>query len=219
MPCIARFLLAALALCGSLAHAAGPTGRLNDTGQTQCDDGSNNMVACTASNTSDASTMPRQDARFGRDAAAVAGQLTKVGGGAAGFDFTALDASGNATSPGSHVCVRDNITNLIWSTESISNVTWAAAQAAVPTYSRCGFTSGWRAPTRRELLSIVHHGASNAPTIDTTYFPAAPTGWYWSSDTYAPSTGNAWIVDFGSGTSFGRYKLFSGPVRLVHSGS
>ena len=218
MPCIARFLLAALALCGSLAHAAGPTGRLNDTGQTQCDDGSNNMVACTASNTSDASTMPRQDARFGRDAAAAAGQLTKVGGGAAGFDFTALDANGNATTPGSHACVKDNQTKLIWSTETISNVTWVDAQTTATTYSHCGYTTGWRLPTRRELLSIVHHGASSL-AIDSTYFPATQSDWYWSGDTYAPDPTKAWYVIFGFGNT-GAYSKTTYPtrVRLVQSG-
>ncbi len=219
MPCIARFLLAALALCGPLAHAAGPTGRLNDTGQTQCYDSSNNSVACTAANTGDTSAMPRQDARFGRDAAAAAGQLTKVGGGSAGFDFTALDASGNATTPGSHVCVRDNVTNLIWSTETIGNVTWAAAQTAPTTYSRCSYPAGWRVPTRRELLSIVHHRFFS-PTIDGAYFPATQTASYWSSDTYtyAPSIGNAWIVDFSNGSTLAERKINTNPVRLVHSG-
>ena len=215
MPCIARFLLAALALCGPLAHAQ-PTGRLNDTGQTQCYDSSNNSVACTAANTGDASTLPRQDARFGRDAAAAAGQLTKVGGGAAGFDFTALDANGNATSPGSHVCVHDNVTNLIWSTETLSN-TWAGAQTAATTYSRCGYPSGWRLPTRRELLSIVHDGASN-PAIDSTYFPATQSAWYWSSDTYAPNPTGAWFVGFGLGNTGANSRTSTFQVRLVQSG-
>jgi hypothetical protein len=77
-------------------------GALNDTGVGVCGDAS--TAGC--------------DARYGRDAAAAAGKLAKVGGGAAGFDFTALNAQGlpTAPSPGPtpHACVRDNVTGLIW---------------------------------------------------------------------------------------------------------
>ena len=40
--------------------------QLNDTGQSQCYDGTN-LVTCTDANTGDAATYPRQDGRFGRD--------------------------------------------------------------------------------------------------------------------------------------------------------
>ena len=66
-------------------RAAGPTGLLNDTGQTPCYDGANAAVACSSTGVgSDAGVNPRQDARFGRDAKATAGMPTKIGGGAAG---------------------------------------------------------------------------------------------------------------------------------------
>ena len=59
-------------------------------------------------------THPSQDARYGRDAQAMA----RIGGGEAGFDFTALNASGQTTPPTSgatpHPCVRDNVTGLVW---------------------------------------------------------------------------------------------------------
>lgn len=106
---------------------------LNDTGQSQCYDGTS-LVPCTASNSGDAASYPRQDGRFGRDAAASAGTLTKTGGGAAGFDFTKLGVDGNALaiqdqawsydgsgydngSEGAGTrwsCVRDNVTGLVW---------------------------------------------------------------------------------------------------------
>lgn len=59
---------------------------------------------------------PGQDADFGRDALARAGELEKIGGGAAGFDFTKLDDSGNDLPAGAieWSCVRDNHTGLIW---------------------------------------------------------------------------------------------------------
>jgi len=70
----------------------------------------------------------QQDCSHGRDAQAAAGTLNKIGAGAAGFDFTKLDASGNALSSqnlpwdtaGSETngtqwsCVKDNHTGLIW---------------------------------------------------------------------------------------------------------
>ena len=91
-------LALAAALCTPLAQAQ-PTGRLNDTGQALCYAGAS-LVACTSANTGDGATYPRQDGRFGRDRAGMA----KVGGGAAGFDFTRLcwngDAEGSGTCTG-----------------------------------------------------------------------------------------------------------------------
>lgn len=47
-----------------------------------------------------------------------ADQPSKVGGGETGFDFTALNASGQPSTPTAsatpHPCVRDNITGLVW---------------------------------------------------------------------------------------------------------
>ncbi|CAK0774473.1 exported hypothetical protein [Gammaproteobacteria bacterium] len=113
-----RLILLLAILVGPLlpslhARAAG----LNDTGQDTCFDGSN-LVFCTEANTGDNAPYPRQDGRYGRDTQAKAGQLPKTGGGEAGFDFTALDANGNPTTPTSganpHPCVRDNVTGLVW---------------------------------------------------------------------------------------------------------
>ena len=71
--------------------------------------------------------MPATAARtatHGRDALARAGQLQKVGGGEAGFDFTKLDANGNAlpASATSWDCVRDNVTGLIWEVKTTSGL-------------------------------------------------------------------------------------------------
>ena len=100
----------------------GATGFLNDTGFNLCLTDTNALAPCAAANTGDAAQHPRQDGRFGRDAAAAAGVLAKTGGGAAGFDYTPLDASGSVIpltgSPpvpsATPACERDNVTNLIW---------------------------------------------------------------------------------------------------------
>jgi subtilisin family serine protease len=220
------------------ALSLGPTGRLNDTGQTLCDNGANVLVACSNANTGNASAMPGQDGRFGRDAASP----VKVGGGAAGFDFTRIcwngDAQGSGTCTGTLVrndtgaasgtpatdwaCTKDNVTNLVWSLQSQS-ATWNAATGSTypneghNTPARCGFSNGWRMPTRRELRSIVNLDGSN-PTVDGTYFPGTQSTYFWTSDTFAADPVRAWIVYFYSGLAGNVDKTFSDYVRLVRSG-
>lgn len=233
-------ILFALLLAASLPLHAAPTGLLNDTGQDTCYDGAN-LVTCTPGNSGDAATYPRQDGRFGRDAAASAGTLSKTGAGAAGFDYSkicfngdaegsgsctgALVANTNATATGSPstdwACTKDNVTNLIWSLQSGSGDWTTYAQTTLPNATnaavRCGYSSGWRLPTRRELLSIVHNGASS-PVIDSAYFPATQNSWYWSADTYAPGPAGAWFVNFNDGYTNYDNKTNSGYFRLVRSG-
>lgn len=238
---ITRTLPLALLLGASHpVYAAGPTGLLNDTGQNTCYNGST-MVACSAANSGDAATYPRQDGRFGRDAAAAAGALTKTGAGAAGFDYTKVcfngDLEGSGTCTGTLVantsavatgtpstdwaCTKDNATNLIWSLESgygnwttYANTTLPDATNAA---SRCGYSTGWRLPTVRELFSIVHRGAAN-PAIDTAYFPGTISSVYWSVGTYAPAPASAWVVGFADGGAGAGFKSSSYYVRLVRSG-
>lgn len=83
---------------------------LNDTGVDWCADGSQNNLDCPVQG------YEGQDGDHGRDALARKGQLQKIGGGAAGFDFTKLDANGEelAQSASEWSCVRDNHTGLIW---------------------------------------------------------------------------------------------------------
>lgn len=83
---------------------------LNDTGVDWCADGSQNNLDCPVQG------YEEQDGDHGRDALARKGQLQKIGGGAAGFDFTKLDANGEelAQSASDWSCVRDNVTGLIW---------------------------------------------------------------------------------------------------------
>jgi len=177
-----------LAACMAWGGPAFAAAALNDTGQAQCASGAS-MAAC-------GTATAGQDGAQGRDAQATAGQLAKAGAGAAGFDFTALDALGAAVAPGAHECVADNVTGLVWSTETLAAQSWADASAITGT-NRCSVGTGWRLPTRRELLSIVHHGASG-PAIDGDYFPATQSAPYWSSDTQG---GSAWAVDFNDGAT------------------
>ncbi len=225
-----RALPILLALVSLPAHFPALAAGLNDSGVTTCYDGAS-LVACSSGNTGDAAAYPRQDGRFGRDAAKTAGQLpAKTGGGAAGFDFTPLDASGSAIALTGGVpastpsCVHDNVTDLTWEVKTAGNrsstYTWAnAATYASDTNSAglCGTHNPWRVPTRRELLSIVHHGV-NSPAIDPDYFPNTDSDWFWTSDVYAPNPAYAWDVVFHNGYASANYQSGSSHVRLVRSG-
>lgn len=155
---------------------------LNDTGQSQCYDGTS-LVPCTASNSGDAASYPRQDGRFGRDAAASAGTLTKTGGGAAGFDFTKLGADGNPlgiqNQPWSDSgnegagtqwsCVRDNVTNLIWEVKTNAGLrdrdwhyTW---------YSSNGSTNGGNVGTP-DTSSVTNNNCFDPSRCDTEQYTA-----------------------------------------------
>jgi hypothetical protein len=94
----------AVLMCFALSSLAVQAGPLNDTGIDFCGAASSGNAAC------DGSQPAGQDAHYGRDAHPPA----KIGGGGKGFDFTALDAAGNPTTPGAHACTRDNVTGLWW---------------------------------------------------------------------------------------------------------
>jgi hypothetical protein len=158
------------------------TGRtvLGDTGQTACTDSAGTSIACAA-----LTGHPGQDGRFGRDAQA----------GAPAFDYLADGG-----------CVVDRVTGLTWSADTLPARTWA--QAASASDSRCGIATGWRLPTRRELLTLVHHGASNPASA----FPGTQSAPYWSSDAQGST---AWAVDFADGGTRRIAQIEAHAARLV----
>lgn len=104
------------------SYAFVPIGGLNDTGIDWCANDNTNNLDCPVAD------FEGQDGEFGRDAKARAGTLTKIGGGAAGFDYSKLgadgkelaiqnvvwDANGTEAAGSKWSCVRDNVTGLIW---------------------------------------------------------------------------------------------------------
>lgn len=113
---------------------------LNDTGVTTCADAAGATISCTA-----LTAVQGQDARYGRDAAAGTSALTKVGGGANGFDFTKISNAGAVlpatavlgSNPGDWGCTYDNTTGLMWEVKTTSGLrsqshtyTWFSSNSA-----------------------------------------------------------------------------------------
>jgi len=113
--------------------------------------------------------------------------------------------------------VTDNITGLQWQDNTEARTvtkTWDEAKNYCNALSLDG--GGWRLPSMQELQSIVVDGSYD-PSIDTTAFVNYYTTSYryWSSTTHAVSTGYAWIVYFGHGSTDSYYKTRTSHVRCV----
>jgi hypothetical protein len=173
--------------------------------------------------------------------------LSKTGGGAAGFDFSkmcfngqlqgahssctgALVANTTASAVASTTdwaCTKDNVTNLVWSLQ-VGSGDWATyARSSLPAEhnaaSRCGFNTGWRLPSRSELISILNLGVTTVgvPKIDADYFPSTPAYYHWTDDPLpnpAISDGVRFVhFDWGyDGTINATGVTYN--VRLVHDG-
>lgn len=187
------------------------------------------------------------DSQYGRDALAAAGQLSKVGGGHAGFDFSKLDGSGNPlpASASEWQCVRDNHTGLVWEVKTNDGglhdkdhtYTWYnpdnSTNGGDAGYENNGQNTyqfaqnvnaaglcgftDWRLPTREELHSIVDYSRFG-PAIDIDYFPMTINHLYWSSSPHADNSTNAWHVYFRHGDDGVNNKSDNYYVRLVRAG-
>jgi len=127
-----RYLLPVLALglvsIGPVTAASRPdTGQdvcYNDTVADGVPPGSVNSIA------RDVGSHPRQDCRYGSDAAAAAGAFGKTGAGAKGFDYTKIANNGAALAAGAALganptdwaCTRDNRAGLTWEVKTASGL-------------------------------------------------------------------------------------------------
>lgn len=114
-----------------------------------------------------------------------------------------LGARGDAP-PGRYIItaetVRDNRTQLTWQRAVAPSVySWDAAKSYCTGLALAG-QSGWRLPTRRELLSIADRTRST-PAIDAVAFANTPADLFWTASPYAGKPGDAWYVYFDVGLS------------------
>ena len=174
-------------------YAAG----LNDTGITTCSNDTQNGLPCPVEG------FLGQDAEYGSN----------------GFDFTKLDAAGNELPVDAidHICVRDNVTHLIWQIK-ISDLTFTFDETAgyvnnVNATGLCGFND-WRMPDPKELMGIADHSRSK-PAIDTNYFPNTPNKLFWSGSPNVNGTSFAWSVNFNYGNAANYKQSDNNRIRLV----
>jgi len=154
---------------------------LPDTGQTGCWDATGTAITC--------GTAP-----VGQDA-----EYTASNSGTLNPSFT---DNGNET-------ITDNNTNLMWqkcsrglsgagcATGTVVTNYWADALSYCEGLNFAGQTD-WRLPNVKELQSIVNY-QNYSPAIDTTYFPATQSAYYWSGTTYGDNPASAWYVNFYDG--------------------
>jgi hypothetical protein len=92
---------------------------------------------------------------------------------------------------------RDNWTRLSWAVEAPSYAVFAPAEAYCNALKLGPFTSGFRAPSMKELWSLWDETASSGPLWDQAVFGGAPGG------TPQPSTTTFWstTMEFGASTN------------------
>jgi hypothetical protein len=82
--------------------------------------------------------------------------------------------------------------------------------------------TGWRLPSKKELLTLVDYSQTVAPCIDPVAFPSEPTGYYWTGTGPPSRSGEGSII--GVNFSTGATSFLSGDpmygdsasVRCVH---
>jgi hypothetical protein len=106
----------------------------------------------------------------------------------------------------------DNHTGLVWQKQDDGITrTWDAANAYCGGLSLAG--TGWRLPTRMELLTLRDWGGAY-PAIDTTYFPNTWPSFYWSSTSYLDSPA-AWGVYFSDNSPSFADRTYTKSARCV----
>lgn len=210
------------------------SGRVNDTGITQCGDALFN-VACPLA------AYPGQDGQYGRDVV-----LDDDSDGHTGFSFTkvARDGTQLPASATDWACVLDNVTGLIWEVKTddggprdkdlrYTNYSEsynpggkfggtndvAGFVQAVNMAGLCGNTD-WRLPTVDELQGIIDYSHPlPGPAIDAAFFPNTSNALHWTATPHARSAVRGWGVYFDDGRVFeDDDRDRPGAVRLVRTG-
>ena len=218
---------------------------MNDTGIIRCANDSNWFNDCSQTNLLSFIGL-NQDAEVGRDYLAVSTQISKVGAGSAGFDFSKINTAGQkmTSNAPTWACVQDNTTGLMWEAKTTDGGTHEATKTYA-WYSTNYLTNGsdigesksgqntdtlikqvntqklcgyqdWRLPNKAELDSIINYGTFS-PAIDAQYFANTQNGYYWTADSVANGTTSAWAINFRDGSESASYKGSMYYARLVRT--
>lgn len=148
------------------------------------------------------------------------GDYTATFGEDSDYNFTASSPSYTDNGDGT---VTDNLTGLMLVKDGNSagcnngnTLTWEQALTFCEELNFAGYTD-WRLPNVKELESIVDCGTFN-PAINTLYFLNTKNSNYWTSTTFKPNTGYAWVVVFNNGYVNITNKTNSYYVRAVRGG-
>lgn len=90
--------------------------------------------------------------------------------------------------------VRDTRSGLIWQRVLPASTYSQAGAQQYCSALNLGGMSGWRAPSIKELQTLLDPREVGPPSIDTTAFPSTLPGYYWSS-TSSNNAGQAWALD------------------------
>jgi len=107
--------------------------------------------------------------------------------------------------------VRDTLTGLTWPRQAdvfTFPLPWQETLDTIAELNRQAYLgfSDWRLPNRRELRSLVSHGARQPSLPEGHPFTAVFPGWYWTSTTSAKAPAYAWYVHFEGGRMFYGHK-------------
>jgi len=90
--------------------------------------------------------------------------------------------------------ITDTKTGLMWQKQFTNPLSWAQAVDYAKKLNLAGH-SDWRLPTIKELITLIDFGKYEPVTG----FPEMSPDYFWSSSSYAPHSGFAWVVDFYNG--------------------
>jgi hypothetical protein len=121
--------------------------------------------------------------------------------------------------------ITDNFTKLNWQRTVTTSTDFAGAIAECNGLSLGTFSSGWRLPSYKELLTLVDEsphdeyptGQAVQVAIDGNAFPETPNGSFWTSSV-VPSSGSILDVEFKQGTGNTLLPIGANAyVRCVHN--
>ena len=127
--------------------------------------------------------------------------------------------------------VTDNNTELQW--QRTLPTTYAGCTKGNPVGTQCswqeainycdglnyGSLDEWRLPDIKEINSLAYFGMNGGPSIDSSFFPDTPLGYFWSSSYYLNVSDRAWFISLYANSGMDIIEKTQGrSVRCVRGG-